>query len=632
MTFHGEQRARLDRARAILGSLRATRAPFTRTTVLEPLNELALELSNVGAEAGLFAEVHPDQGLRTAAEAIDRECAQLRTEILQDAAVLAAVRGVDPAGLDPLAQRVRELVLRDMRRSGAELGPAERERVRTLRDELLELGQEFSRNIRDDVRSIEVDDADLVGLPADWIAAHPTNAAGKRTITTDYPDAIPFMSYSASEEARRRLAFENLNRAAPRNLEVLGAMLAKRAELARLLGYPTWADFATADKMAGSAAAVRDFIARAFDATRESGAAERERILTEKRKADPGARAIGQWEHAYWIERIKAESFRFDPRSVRPYFEYRAVKAAVIDLASRLFGLTFTPVEQPGIWHPSVDTYAVTVDGKPMGRISLDMHPREGKFKHAACFTWRSGVGGKQEPHSVLVCNFPDPAAQPGPALMDHGEVVTFFHEFGHLVHNIVRGGIPWVRVGGVTEWDFVEAPSQFLEEWIFDAGVLRGFAKHVESGEAIPADLVARLREARDFGRAMFWQRQLFLSAVALELHQREPAGIDTTAVVRECAERYSPTRLLPDTHFEASFGHLEGYDASYYTYAYSQVISRDMLTGFPNGLMDIRQARRYRDLVLAAGGTKPAAQLVTDFLGRPYSFDAFAEWLAPR
>lgn len=626
-------RSRLDRATAQLAAIGGDRGPRTSASVLEPLDEILRELANLGAECGLLSEVHPDSAVRDAAEAIDREGTTFRTALLQDRALHAALEAIDESALDPVAARMRGLVLRDMRRSGVALDDAARARVRALNDELQALGQEFSRIIRDDVRSIEVTDEELAGLPADYVAARAPNASGRRVITTNYPDAIPFMAYGASDAARRRLAHASLNRGTPRNLEVLGLMLTKRQELARLLGYRSWAEYATADKMTGSASAAREFIERAYDATRESGAAEKAQILAKKRETDPAASAVGSWEHAFWVERIKAETFHFDPRSVRPYFEYAAVKGAILDLASRLFALTFTKVEQPNVWHPSVDTYEVAVDGRRAGRISLDMHPREGKYKHAACFTWRPGLSGRQEPHLVLVCNFPDPAAGTGPALMEHSEVVTFFHEFGHLVHFVLVGAnAPWVRTATPTEWDFIEAPSQFLEEWIYDADVLRGFARHVETGVPIPADVVARLREARDFGRGIFVQRQLFLAAVSLALHEREAEGLDSGKLVDELARTYSPTVLLPDTRFEASFGHLEGYSSNYYTYLWSLVIAKDLRSAFPNGLLDLDQARRYRDLVLAPGGTKPAAELIRDFLGRPYGFSAFREWLAPR
>ena len=624
-------RARLATAKTLLAQIHATATPYTEANVLQPYNDLTTVLAEAGAETGLLSEVHPDPTVREAADGIVRELSELRTLLGQDRPLYEALAAIDQSALDPLARRVVELTRRDMRRSGTLLDADTRSRVQAVRAELVELEQEFSRNIRDDVGVLALAPEQLAGLPEDFVAAHPIADDGTVRITTNYPDLIPFLTYASDGAARRALTVVNNTRAVPRNVEVLGAMLRKREELARLLGYPNWAEYVTEDKMSGSASAVRDFIDRAGDACAQSAATEYADLLAAKRRDDPKATFLGTWDTTYYIERVKAERYRFDGRELRPYFEYRAVRQAILDLASELFGLAFTPVDV-ALWHPSVETFDVSVDETPMGRISLDMFPREGKFKHAACFTFVPGIGGKRKPHSVLVCNFPDPAAQPGPALMQHSEVVTFFHEFGHLVHNIVRGDIPWVRLGGVAEWDFVEAPSQFLEEWIFDYDVLRRFAKHVETGAVIPEALVARLRDARDFGRATGVQRQLMLAAISLRLHDREAEGLDSTALVFETAREFSPIVMPEGTAFQASFGHLEGYTALYYTYLWSLVIAKDLRSAFTEGLMDPAQAKRYRDLVLAPGGTKPAAELLLDFLRRPYGFEAFRGWLAPR
>ncbi|MDP9265021.1 MAG: Zn-dependent oligopeptidase [Chloroflexota bacterium] len=603
----------------------------TRQGVLDPLNELSIELANAASESSLLVEVHPDAAVRGSAEGVVRDIAQLRTTFDQDRGLYDALGGIDDTTLDPVARRVVELERRDMRRAGVEIADADRERVRRLRDELVVIEQEFARNIRDDVREVALPPQTLAGLPEDYVAAHPPGPDGKVRITTNYPDYIPFMTYAKDSEARKALMSVNYRRAVPRNLEVLKQMLAKRHELAALLGYPTWADYVSEDKMTGSAGEVRRFIEQARGATLQSAATELGDLLSARRADEPDAGpALGLWDLGYYTERVKNERYRFDSRELRPYFEYAAVRQAVLELFSELFGLRFTPVGLE-LWHHSVETFEVAVDGRPMGLISLDMHPREGKFKHAACFTLRYGVGGRQSSHIVLVCNFPDPKSQGGPALMQHSEVETFFHEFGHLVHGVVAGAIPWLRVVRPNEWDFIEAPSQFLEEWVSDFVVLRRFARHVETGEVIPEALVARLRAARDFGRAIFVQRQLWLSAMALQLHDRDPRDIDSTRLAYELAREYLPAEPPPDTAFEASFGHLEGYTALYYTYMWSLVIAKDLYRAFTNGLQDAAQARRYRDLVLARGGTKPAAELVRDFLGRPYDFDAFRQWLAP-
>ena len=214
---------------------------------------------------------------------------------------------------------------------------------------------------------------------------------------------------------------------------------------------------------------------------------------------------------------------------------------------------------------------------------------------------------------------------------MEHSEVVTFFHEFGHLLHHLLGGRTRWAGVSGVrTEWDFVEAPSQMLEEWCWDAGVLARFALHHETGEPISADLVKRMRAADEFGKGLRVRQQMFYAAISLELHSRDPAGLDTTAVVAELQERYTPFRHIEGTYMQESFGHLEGYSAIYYTYMWSLVIAKDLFTTFRReGLLNPAPARRYRKAVLEPGGSKPAAELVRAFLRRETDFEAFRQWL---
>jgi thimet oligopeptidase len=277
-----------------------------------------------------------------------------------------------------------------------------------------------------------------------------------------------------------------------------------------------------------------------------------------------------------------------------------------------------------------VESYEVLDGGRVIGRIHLDMHPRPGKYKHFAQFTLAGGQRGVRLPEGVLVCNFPEP--KPGaPALLEHGEVKTLFHEFGHLLHHLLGGQTRFAAHAGVaTEWDFVEAPSQLLEEWTWSPEVLATFARHVETGEPIGAEVVARMRAADEQGKGLMVRQQMFYAAVSLELHRRPPDGLDAAAVCRELQARYTPFAPVPDSWFHLSFGHLDGYSALYYTYMWSLVIAKDLLTPFrAAGLMDPATARRYREQVLEPGGSRPAAALVETFLGRPVRFDAYRAWL---
>jgi thimet oligopeptidase len=440
------------------------------------------------------------------------------------------------------------------------------------------------------------------------------------------------MTYAHSDRARKALQTAYLDRA-PQNVEVLAALTRTRHELARLLGFPTWAHYNVEDRMVRTPEALESFFAELDGASHEAAKAELAILLEEKRIDHPGATTVGDWEQLYYLNRVKAKRLQFDAQEVRPYLEYGRVRQAILDLNSELFGMTFTPVVHEERWHPTVESFDVTIDGEPAGRISLDMHPREGKNKWFFNAPLRLGVGGKQAGHGVLCCNFPDPTTLFGPALMEHGQVVTYFHEFGHLVHGLARRSVEFVRISR-TEGDFMEAPSTFLEDWIFDFKVLTRFAKHVDTGAPIPEELVERLRAARNFGRAIRTRQMLARSRLSLALHDGTRPGADPRVIEREINERYGLFERIPDTASPASWEHMNGdaYSAGYYTYLWSQTIAEDLHTAFDGDLMNTEVSRRYRDTILAPGGTKPAAELVRDFLGRPYDLRAFKEWVAGR
>ncbi len=627
--FEAGCRRDMDRARALAARFKGAPAA-DRDPALELFDGAFSALSEAASRASLARNVHPDLAVRDAAEKCEQEVDALSTELSLDRGLYDHLVAVKLEGAEGATRYFVEKSLRDFRRAGVDRDDATREKVKALREELVRIGQEFGRNIKDDVRRLQVPPADLDGLPEDWRKARPPAPDGLVTITTDNTDYVPFMTYARSGPAREALWRLYRLRGHPRNLEVLSRMLARRAELARLLGYPDWAAYITEDKMIGSEKNAAEFIekiAKAGEARMERDYAQ---LLARKRKDDPGAARVDPWDSAYLQERVKAEQYEFDSQSVRPYFEYAKVKDGLLAVTGRLFGVTYRRVPDAAVWHPEVEAYDVLDGEELLGRIYLDMHPRDGKYKHYAQFTLASGQAGKRLPEGVLVCNFPRPA--PGvPALLEHGDVKTFFHEFGHLLHHVFGGRTRWAAQSGVaTEWDFVEAPSQMLEEWVWDPKVLQTFARHVDSGEPIPPDLVKRAKRADEYGKGLMVRQQMFYAATSLELHRRDPETLDTTKLVAELQERYTPFRHVEGTFFQESFGHLDGYSAIYYTYMWSLVISKDLFGQFSRSdLLDPAPAARYRKTILEAGGTKPAAELVKDFLGRPYGFGAYEAWL---
>jgi thimet oligopeptidase len=625
-----ETRSAIAQSRAELASLLSVKGPRGEANTLLPNHRIQLLLSNAGHRAGLLSEVHPEKVVREAAETAVQEVSAYATELSLHRGLFEALASVPAEGLAPDTRRHLEHTLRDFRRAGVDRDEPTRARLKELADRAVRLGQDFDRAIREDVRAVLLRPEQLAGLPSDYVAAHPPGPDGRVRITTDYPDLLPFRQYAQDGEARRQLYLENSSRAWPGNERILKEILGVRAEQARLLGAPCWADYITEDKMSRSAETVAEFLARVASVSEGPAARDVERLLERKRRDFPAATRVEDWEKAYYEQRVKQEQFAFDAQAVRPYFEFTRVRDGLLDITSRLFGIRYVPVQDASGWHPKVESYDVFEGGEKVGRIHLDLHPRPDKYKHAAQFPIVSGVAGTQLPEGALICNFPDPEVH-SPALLDHDDVVTLFHEFGHLMHHVLGGHQRWLGFSGVaTEWDFVEAPSQMLEEWAWDPTTLRLFARHIETDAPIPAELVERMRQANEFGKGAHTRHQVFYAELSLLLHSRDPAELDITRTMIELQARYSPFPYVEGTHFFASFGHLNGYSAMYYTYLWSLVIAKDLLGEFQrHGLLDAQTALRYRDSVLAPGGSRDAADLVREFLGRPYGFEAFQAWL---
>lgn len=593
-------------------------------TVLELWNEVEIALGNAAALGSTFTELHPDEATRAQGERTLQEIDRYVTRLSLDADLYRVFAQVDPGALDPISSRLLADVLRDFRRAGVDRDEPTRARIAELSDRMVIVGQEFARNIRNDVRTVEFTPAEVAGLPPDWLAEHPAEG-GRVKVTTDYPDAIPFFTFARDRQARLRLRTEFLNRAWPANDAVLRELFALRREYAALVGYADWADYDAEVKMIGSGRAIPQFIDSVATAASERAGADYEMLLTRLRRDHPEAQSVSLADKDYYVEVVRQEEFGVDSAQVRQYFAFDRVVQGMIDLTARLFGVEFTRVEAP-VWHEDVQAYDVwLVEGESepvlLGRAYLDLHPREGKFGHAAQFSLRDGVAGVQLAEGVLGCNF-------GRGQLDHDDVVTLFHEFGHLLHHLLAGRGQFVRFSGVaTEWDFVEAPSQLLEEWAWDPRVLQTFAMN-DAAEPIPAELVAQMRRANDFGKGFDARTQMFYAALSYSLHVREVA--DLTAHLEELQQQYSLFSFIPGTHMVANFGHLDGYSSGYYTYMWSLVIAKDLFTRFAPDMFDMQVARDYRDKVLTPGGTKDAADLVADFLGRPYALAAFEEWLA--
>ncbi len=606
---------------------------------IEAFDAMTLALDTVSGLASLLFNVSPSGATRDAAGACREQLSAFTTAASLDRSLYETLLalGVEDAkpgarGLDATTVLYVKKLLRDFRRAGVGLDDAARIRVAEINAELVTLSQQYTRAINGDVRTVMAAPADLEGLPEDWLAAHPPRADGQVVITTDYPDFFPVQTYAKREALRRTLYEAHASRGFPANGDTLRRILALRKELAALIGHPNWADYVTGDKMSGSAAAVETFIREIHDIIRPRAEQELTAFLARKRQDDAGATAFEVHDRFYYMQLIRKEQASFDALEARKYFAYARVKEGVFKLYGQLFGLEFARLPTVQAWHPGVEAWEMRRDGKRVGRFFLDMHPRADKYKHAAMFTIQSGLAEGRIPWASLVCNFPEPSVDGrDAALMEHRDVTTFFHEFGHLIHQLLARKSRWLGVAGIeTEWDFVEAPSQLLEEWAWDAEVLRGFARHVDTGEAIPASLVAAMRTAEELGRGIDLLRQVYLSAFSFYLHLEDPVRLDFEAFTAQMYKTYAPFPKPAVDHLHANFGHLMGYSAIYYTYQWSLAIAKDLFTRFRKaGLMNTAVARDYAAKVLEPGGTRPADELIRAFLGRPRNLDAYRAWI---
>jgi thimet oligopeptidase len=620
-------------ARAMVEELEKRDGPYTVENTLEPFDEAYRLVQEVYDQGKLALYVHPDPAVREAGDESQREATSFLNGLWLNSDVYWAFINLRMEGVDEETAFAISKIVREYRRSGVDRDERTRGRIKALSDEISADGAEFEKNVNEDVRSIFLDDpVKLEGLPADYVAAHPARD-GRVEISTKYPDALPVFKYCRDPDVRRSLMKEFYDRGYPKNIEVLRRMLSRRRELARLLGYGNYAAYVTETKMARSDVEVQEFIDRVAQLTEGRTKGDLEELLALKREDDGGAMGVEAWDYNYYVEKLRTRRYGFDSKEVRPYLEFKRVRQGLFSIVESLFGVNIRKVEGAPVWHESVEAYDIYDRGELLGRFYLDLFPRDGKFTHAATFRVAYGLQGRRLPQIALECNFPDPAKSAGPTLMEHSDVVTFFHEFGHLLHGIFSGKAKWMKTSmDDVEWDFVEVPSKAMEEWATRPESLETFACHDSTGARAPRDLVERLQNAQKAARGILTSRQLFFAELSLLYHTREPEGLDTTKLAEETNRKYYPVPWFQGTHFQCSFGHLNDYSAIYYTYIWSDVIAKDLIEAFAKGgsVMDPSQAQRFRKEILEAGSRKPAAEMVKGFLGRTYGYEPFGKWLS--
>jgi thimet oligopeptidase len=621
--------ARLKTHEAALAALLAIDHPRTPENTLRLYDAAIEQLSLAGAQAGILNSVAADKAVRDQAQLEAQRVAQAGSALSLNRQVYNALAAMNIDACGPATKHYVERTLLSYRLAGVDKDDPTRARLQALHEQATRLSLEFSRNIQEGAKTITASPDELTGLPQDYLDRHKPDANGHVSITTDQPDMQPVMTFAASPALRERMFLAYHTRAYPANKAVLEQLLTTRQEIATILGFRSWADLATADQMMESAANVRTFLKRLDDSSREGAQREHAMILGFARTRQPEIREIDITSRGYWYEQYRRAEFDFDSQSVRPYFPYQQVEAGILATAARLFHVEFRPSQLPG-WDPAVSTFEVFEGEKKVGRFYLDMHPREGKDKWFSASPVVTGVRGRYLPEAALICNFPSPTAD-DPGLMQYNDVVTFFHEFGHLMHAILGGHTEWAGISGfATEGDFIEVPSQMLEEFFRDEKLLQSFARHYLTGEVLPAQIIHRMKRSSAFGRADGMRQQIYYTTLSLDLHDQNPSQIDLDREIRRLYSRLLPWTWHEGNRMYTSFGHLTGYSSNYYTYAFDKVIALDFFAQFDaTNLLDGDTGMRYRKSVLEQGGSKPGRQMVRDFLGRDEDFTAIMRWL---
>jgi len=618
---------------SLIDDLVGVDAPRTYSNTMAPLDTVAVLISDASGSGSFMARVHPDADVRSAGVAAGERSSKWATDLVMRSDLASAVRAYgatdDAANLDGLQARNLAFWLRDLKRAGHDLSEADRARLRELRQRLIEVQVAFNSNLDEWDDAIEMTNEDLAGLPDAYIERlAPGESEGTYRVSMAYPDYIPFIEESENRDLRRQMQFKFWNRAAVDNTPLLAEAVAIRHEIASLLGYRTWAEYAMEVKMASPDAV--DALYASIVPGLTTRASQELETLRNLASNDLDGGPILSWDWMYYHTMQQKQDSGIDQNEVAEFFPLETVIDGMFDITGEVFGLEYREIADTNAWHADVKLFEIRNQGgdEPIAYFYADLFPRDGKYGHAACFSITGGMretdGRYRAPVAAIVANFTKPGPD-SPSLLKHDEALTLFHEFGHVLHFCLTT-IDHPRFAGYdTEWDFVEAPSQIMEHWMWQPEVLQRFARHYETGQVIPTDLVKRLVAGRDQNIGLTTLRQVFLGEFDLAIH----TGAEDIDLEQATRDAFALT-LIPyheGTHFAASFGHLMGgYDAGYYGYQWAKVYGDDMFSVFADeGILSPAVGARYRDEVLSRGYSRDAIEHLRAFLRREPSSDAY-------
>lgn len=551
-------------------------------------------------------------------------------EMAANKSIYAALRDAQPRNSDEA--RLKSEILLGFEKNGLSLSDEDLAQLTTLRQELSTLESEFSKNLNEDVSTITFSKAELEGLPESALKRFTLDANNNYIVTTKSTHYSSVMENAKNPATRKSMLTAYINRAGKPNKILFEKAVVLREIIAKMLGYRTWADYRTNGRMAQTGQNAMSLLDGLKVKLAERSKADLQILLEAKKQMeDPNATAIEMWDINYFANQVKKAKYNVDDEEIREYFPKDVVMDGLFKVYSTLLHVDFKEVTNADVWSSEVKMYAIREksDQSVIGYFYTDFFPREGKYGHAAAFPLISGRvrgdGRYSLPVASIVSNF-TPPSDGKPSLLTHDEVETLFHEFGHIMHQTLTRA-PYASLSGSnTAQDFVEAPSQMLENWVWNKQILTLISGHyTDASKKLPDNVLNQMLAAKNFNQGYLYTRQLVLGLTDLRIHTQGGA-VDVDVVYDKTYEELLGVKPLPGTHFMSTFGHMMGgYDAGYYGYIWSEVYAADMFTAFGENLLDEDVGLRYRHEILEVGHMRPELESVEKFLGRKSNSDAF-------
>ena len=600
-------------------------------STLVALDQLFYDIDDLDMKMGLISNSNPSDSTRNAAEHGDQVLSDYQTALSLNERLYKTIKAYDSqsgSSLKPNQKKFIQEQIKYLENNGMKLDDAGRKELQAIKDKITMLGIEFDRNIGTSRDSIRFSESDLQGVPEN-LKLKWKRPNGEYILYINTPNEEDISRYAVSDATRRQMYFKYNNRAYPKNIPVLDSLLYFRKQYAGKLGYNSYAAYKLTDKMAGTPQAVWNFEYNLAEKLAPKVTSDLNSLRSIKHQIHPELPdTIFAWDVEYYKNILLDTKYKLNTDEVKEYFEMNQTINGMFETYHRLFGITVKETFGLPTWYNKVRTFEMYVGNKKVGSFYFDLYPRQNKYTHFACFTISEAnptVSNEILPVAALLCNFPEAVAGE-PTLLNHQDVIILFHEFGHLIaHMVVRSDL--ITQPGSLKADFVEAPSQFLENFCWQYASLKLFAKNYKTGAVLPESLYNKMKESEHVMDGLNYTTQVYYGMIDFTFEDKYDSirGMDLTAVTKSLYK----IRQIPfpeGTHMIAAFNHLSGYGANYYGYLWSRVFAQDIFSVFEkNGVMDPATGERYRKEILEVAGSQQEMDLLRHFLGREPNSDAF-------